>query len=427
MPSLAIVGAQWGDEGKGKIVDFLAGKAKTIARFNGGANAGHTVVVNRKTYKLHLLPSGAIRKNATLILGNGMVLDPEILISEIKLLKKENPTVKIYISDKAHVVMPYHKLLDVGKEKRLKAAKIGTTARGIGPTYMDKARRSEALRVYDLVNGNLQDKLEFILKNKNHELSDFGTKVGNGDLGQLFNDLVMAGKFLKPYVCDTSAMINELLDAGSLLIFEGAQGTLLDIDHGTFPYVTASNATVGGVCTGLGISPKRIDEIIGVFKAYTTRVGEGPFPTELLDKTGNRIREGGKEYGTTTGRPRRCGWLDLPIVPYSARINGFTQLAITKLDVLTGIEKIKVCIGYKKGKVNGQLFTPNIDELVKLKPVYKEFDGWESFPSRAQIRRGGKRALPKNSRKYLKFIEDYLSVPIKIISYGPDRKDTISS
>lgn len=424
MTATAIIGAQWGDEGKGKIADFLAGRAKAVARFNGGANSGHTVVTGKKTFKLHLIPSGLLRKNINLILGNGMVLDPEVLAQEIKLVQKINPSAGIFISDRAHVVMPYHKVFDGGLETKREGKKIGTTSRGIGPTYADKMHRSEAIRVFDLINRSFKDKLAWILLQKKDELKKFGLQPNGDYFGQLSRTYSYWTKILKPYVCDTTIIANELLDKGKSVILEGAQGTLLDIDHGTFPYVSSSNGTAGGACTGLGISPTKIGKVIGVAKAYTTRVGEGPFPTELFDKTAERVRDVGGEYGTTTGRPRRCGWLDLPMLAYAHRINNFTELAITKLDVLNGIPKIKICVGYKNEKDNA-LFSPEIGIMQKLRSVYKEFPGWEDF-STSQIKSKGKRALPKNARRYLEFIEGNLAVPIKIVSYGPDRNQTIS-
>lgn len=425
MSAICVVGAQWGDEGKGKITDFLARFAKAAARFNGGANSGHTVVTKSGTYKLHLMPSGILRKNITLILGNGMVLDPEVLAEEIKLAKRENPTARICVSGRAHVVMPYHKVFDGSLERARKDKKIGTTSRGIGPTYADKMHRSEAVRIGDLVNSNLEGKLRWLLLQKKGELKKYGISSNGAYLQATLNDLKKQARKIKKYVCDTTIIANELLDAGEEIILEGAQATLLDIDHGTFPYVSSSNGTAGGACTGLGISPTKIKKVIGVAKAYTTRVGEGPFPTELSDETAEYIRERGNEYGTTTGRPRRCGWLDLPMIAYSHRINSFNSLAITKVDILSGLATVKICVDHKyRGR--SRTFTPDIEELQKLKPAYKEFLGWEEFDRRL-IKKKGYLGLPKNARKYLRFIENYLGVPIKIVSYGPDRNQTISS
>lgn len=380
MSTTAIIGSQWGDEGKGKIIDFLAQNATCVARFNGGANAGHTVRIGKKTFKFHLIPSGAFRKNIKLILGNGMVIDPEALREEIENVKKENPSARFYISDRAHVVTARHMELDRKSEEA--ETQIGTTGRGIGPAYAEKMRRYKAVRMADL-----QDKA------------------------------------LQKYLRDTSQVINSLIDQGENVLLEGAMGTLLDVDHGTYPFVTSSNTTVGGACTGLGIPAGKIDEVVGVVKAYTTRVGEGPFPTELSGAEGKHLRQVGNEYGATTGRPRRCGWLDLPMLAYSHRINGFSWLVVTKLDVLTGLRKIKVCTDYQKdGKKAG--FTPLLTEMGKLKPVYREFRGWENFPSDSQMKRG-LAALPKAAQEYLAFIEDYLKVPIKVVSYGPDRKQTL--
>lgn len=426
MPATCIVGAQWGDEGKGKISDFLAGWAKAVARYNGGANSGHTVVARKKTFKLHLIPSGLLRKGINLIVGNGMVLDPEVLAQEIKLVQTINPSASIFISDRAHVVMPYHKVFDGGLETKREGKKIGTTSRGIGPTYADKMHRSEAIRVFDLISTDFKDKLAWILLQKKEDLKKFGLKPNGNYLEQLTRRYRHWAKVIKPYVCDTTIVINELIDNNETIVLEGAQGTLLDIDHGTFPYVSSSNGTAGGACTGLGISPTKIKKVIGVAKAYTTRVGKGPFPTELFGKKAEHIREAGNEYGTTTGRPRRCGWLDLPMLAYAHRINNFTELAITKLDILNGFPKIKVCVAYKKGNNGDSPFAPEISVMGKLIPVYKEFEGWKNL-SLYRTKNKGKRALPKNARKYLRFIEDYLGVPIKIVSYGPDRNQTISS
>lgn len=426
MPATAVIGAQWGDEGKGKIIDYLAGSAKAVARFNGGANSGHTVVQKRKAYKLHLIPSGVLRKNISLILGNGMVVDPEVLAKEIRWVRKVNPSCQIYISDRAHVVMPYHKTLDGGKEAARHGKKIGTTMRGIGSAYAEKMNRSEAFRVWDLTR-NLEEKLRWVLTQKERELKEYSVTANERYARTTVDELKKSVRVMKKYVCDTTVVVNEMFDKGENVLLEGAQGTLLDIDHGTFPYVSSSSGTVGGACTGLGISPTKIKKVMGVFKAYTTRVGEGPFPTELFDETGEKIRKVGGEHGTTTGRPRRCGWLDLPMLSYACRINGFTSLAITKLDVLTGIPEIKVCVGYERATKNGIGFTPLIDELAKMKPIYQEFSGWNSFPTAKEVKKRGRNALPLNAQKYLAFIEKYLRVPIEIVSYGADRNDTISS
>ena len=428
--SIVVVGTQWGDEGKGKVVDFLAKDADMIVRYNGGNNAGHTVVTGNDVFKFHLIPSGAVQKKK-IVIGNGMVIDPKVLVGEIDSLKKRGYDPKLSISDKAHVIMDYHRIFDTGKEKRIGKRKIGTTGRGIGPTYADKAKRVEALRIGDLVSDHFRAKLRTILDSKSNELVEFGVIKNKNGVKEYENRLIKEyrdyAKILKPFVTDISVMVNSALDKGKKVIFEGAQGTLLDVDHGTYPYVTSSNVTAGGACTGVGIGPTRIKKVIGVVKAYTTRVGEGPFPTELEDKTGKRMREVGGEFGTTTGRPRRCGWLDLVIVNYSKRINGLDEIAITKLDVLNGINPLKICIAYEVEGKRTKEFPASAEILSKAKPVYIDMPGWKEM-SEEEIRetvRKGYEALPKEARDYLEKIEKETGIPIKIVSFGASRERTI--
>ena len=406
MSALIIIGTQWGDEGKGKIVDFLSQKMDVVARCQGGANAGHTVIVGDKKTVFHLIPSGILNQK-TCFLGNGMVIDPEELLNEAKGLEKEGINVRkfLFVSDRAHLILENHKKEDRKKHSK----KIGTTGRGIGPCYTQKIAR-KGLRVCDL----LEDKkvVESYLK------ENFSSK-----------ERLIASRLLKKFksffsknIVDVSLKLAQAHKTNKKIIFEGAQGTLLDIDHGTYPFVTSSNSTAGGACTGTGFGPAQINQVWGIAKAYTTRVGEGPFPTELNNKIGKRLREVGREYGATTGRPRRCGWLDLIILRYACRVNGLTHLVVTKLDVLDSLKKIKVCTGYKyKGKTLKE-FPASIPTLENCQPVYKTFDGWEVDISK--IKKFKK--LPAKAKKYLQFIQKDLGVPIKIISVGPKRDQTIS-
>ena len=420
--SVVVVGTQWGDEGKGKIVDFLAEDTDIVVRFNGGSNAGHTVKVRDKTFKLHLIPSGVVRKKLVVI-GNGVVVDPKVLLEEIQTLKKMGYDPNLIISEKAHVVMDYHRFLDSSIDKKLK---IGTTGRGVGPAYSDKAGRTGALRIIDLISDGLENKIERILESKKDELLKFGVveKVFGEYKLLLLREYKEYAEMIKPYVADTTVLVNQALDNGKKVLFEGAQGVLLDLDHGTYPYVTSSNTCAGGACTGTGVGPNRIKRTIGVSKAYTTRVGEGPFPTELKDRIGEKLREAGNEYGTTTGRPRRCGWIDLVILKYAKMVNGLTELAVTKLDILNGISPLKLCVAYE---INGKRIEnfPSLSEiLAKLKPVYIEMDGWKELDTE-RILKEGYASLPEQARKYLERIEKEAGVPIKIISFGASREKTI--
>lgn len=425
-----IVGAQWGDEGKGKIVDFLAKETDIVVRYNGGANAGHTVKIGEKIFKFHLIPSGVIQRKVAVI-ANGVAIDLKVLIEEIELLEREGIKLNLLISPRAHLTLPYHKIFDEGKEIKMAGEKLGTTGRGIGPTYADKVKRTEAIRILDLVSEKFCEKLAKVLELKIPELLEFGIIKNKEELEnykqKIIQEYSLYAERIKEFVFDTSLFLNKSLDEGKNVLFEGAQGTLLDIDHGTFPFVTSSNATAGGACTGSGIGPKRIGKIIGVAKAYTTRVGSGPFPTELTDEIGNFLREKGGEYGTTTGRPRRCGWLDVVILRYAKRINGLDEIALTKLDVLSGIKKLKIATAYRlEGKIIEE-FPTSISELEKCQPIYIEFDGWERLEQKEwkKIVKFGFEVLPKNAKVYLKKIEELIGIPITIISLGPSREETI--
>ncbi|MDW7973231.1 MAG: adenylosuccinate synthase [Thermodesulfovibrio sp.] len=419
MSTVVIVGAQWGDEGKGKIVDFLTEKCDYVVRFQGGCNAGHTVVVGEEKYILHLIPSGILHKNKKCIIGNGVVLDPSSLLKEIETLKQKGIEINdnLYIAKHCHLIMPYHIAIEEQSEKK---KKIGTTKRGIGPCYTDKIARN-GIRMIDLlypetlrskIRANLEI-VNFLLKNL------YNAKTLDENL--IFNQYLNYAEKLKKYIADTDILINNAIDRGENVLFEGAQGTLLDIDHGTYPYVTSSNTIAGGVCTGAGISPKKIDKIIGIVKAYTTRVGEGPFPTEIKDSLGDEIRKKGGEYGATTGRPRRCGWLDLVGVKHAVRVNGFTGIAITKLDILDGIERLKICVGYKYGNTIIEDFPKELHILENCVPVYEEFQGWKESTSGIK----SYEKLPENAKKYLNFIEEFLKVKIQIISTGQRRDEII--
>ena len=429
-PSVVVVGAQWGDEGKGKIVDFLAEGVDIVVRYNGGCNAGHTVKVGTKIFKFHLIPSGVIQGKIAVI-GNGVVIDPKVLIEEIEILKDEGIELKLLISDRAHITMPYHKVFDEGNEKKRGKGKIGTTGKGIGPTYADKIKRTEAITTLDLISKEFGKKLSKVLELKTSELLKFKLIKNKSELEnykqKIFKEYLSIRKKIKEFVSDTSLFLNKSLNEGKIVLFEGAQGTLLDLDHGTYPFVTSSNATAGGASTGTGVGPKRLNRIIGVAKAYTTRVGFGPFPTELTDKTGYFLRERGGEYGTTTGRPRRCGWLDAVILKYAKRINGLDELALTKLDVLSGIQKLKICTAYElKGRIINE-FPTSIKDLEKCKPLYIELDGWEELKREEwkKIAKKGFEALPENAKTYLTKIKEIIGIPITIISIGPSREETI--
>lgn len=416
--NLVIIGAQWGDEGKAKMVDVLTEQANIVARYQGGSNAGHTVVANGKKFVFHQIPSGILHPGKKCVIGNGVVLDPLGLLEEIDSLVRSGVKVndRLVISNRAHLLMPYHRLLDGASENQKGAGKIGTTNRGIGPAYMDKMGRI-GLKVVDFFEpAYFRHRIREAVKEKNFWLSKYYSlpKV-NAD--RITDQYLKIAPRIKPLVSDTATYLEGRLKAGENLLAEGAQGTLLDVDFGTYPYVTSSNASVGGVCTGLGIGPQWLDEIFGVAKAYTTRVGEGPFPSEMEAAFGEKIRKRGGEYGATTGRPRRCGWLDLVALKYACRINGFTGILLTKMDVLSYLKSLNLCVAYKrKGKVVHD-FPAGLQELSACQPVYKEMKGWNGDLSHASQLSD----LPTEARKYLDEIEKAIRVPIKWISVGPDR------
>jgi len=421
MSSVVLVGAQWGDEGKGKITDYLASRADMVVRYQGGNNAGHTVKVGDINLQLHMVPSGIMYSDKPCVIGNGVVLDPEVLFEELDNLKQygikgEN----LVISDSAHLIMPYHKLLDYYEEESRGDRKIGTTKRGVGPAYVDKAAR-RGIRVGDLYKPEtLREKLEAALRINQHILTGLygASSVDVAEIEQSY--LEFAGRMEK-YVADSSLLIYEAISSGKNVLFEGAQGTLLDIDHGTYPFVTSSQPVSGGATTGAGIGPTAIDTVLGVTKAYCTRVGEGPFPTELHDETGDLIRETGQEFGTTTGRPRRCGWLDIVILKYAVRVNGLSKIALTKLDVLSSLPTIKICTGYR---VNGQMlkeYPHDLDTFARCEPVYEEVPGWQKDIGNVRTFED----LPQEARDYVRRIEDLSGVETAMVAVGPKRNQTI--
>ena len=424
MPTTVVLGAQWGDEGKAKIVDYLAAKAQVVVRFQGGANAGHTVMVAGETHIFHALPVGVLNKGTVCVIANGVVLDPDALFAELDDLADRGRAVtpgQLYVSSCAHVVMPYHKALDRASEAHLGAGAIGTTARGIGPAYRDKVDRSHAFRVMDLLDVDLPDRLRAAVESKNKILTAiYGAEPLNA--AEIVDEALAHAERLRPFVTDTSVYLNKALDEGKAMLFEGAQGTLLDIDHGTYPFVTSSNTTAGGACTGSGVGPKRIDEIIGVTKAYMTRVGNGPFPTELHDDEGDRIRELGQEYGATTGRARRCGWFDATIARMSSRVNGLTGLAVTRLDILDTVEQLKVCTSYRCGDQVLAEFPADPRVLGKCEPVYEEIDGWCEATTGARCVDD----LPPKAMAYVQRIAELSRTPVAYISVGPERDETIT-
>ncbi|MCL0067725.1 adenylosuccinate synthase [Peptococcaceae bacterium] len=421
MSAVVLVGAQWGDEGKGKVTDFLAQRADIVVRFQGGNNAGHTVVVGDEEFKLHLLPSGILYEDKLCIIGNGVVIDPEVLISELKgLIKRGIKISRLLIDKRAHLIMPYHKKIDEAEENKKGDGKIGTTKRGIGPAYTDKYSRA-GIRVADLIDKEeFKRKLEINLQNKNKLLEKYYNEKAL-DFNDIYQKFMSYAGFFKEYAGDASETINSAIEQGKNILFEGAQGTLLDIDFGTYPYVTSSNPIAASACIGTGVGPTKIGKVLGVIKAYTTRVGEGPFPTELYDSLGEKIRNQGGEFGTTTGRPRRCGWFDALIGRYAVRVNGFTHLAVTKLDVLTGIEELKVCTAYEINGKTTRAFPTNLNDLTKCKPVYKTLPGWqEDITSAIKLS-----DLPQNARRYLEAITELLGVPISLVGVGQKRTQTI--
>ncbi len=423
MANVVIVGTQWGDEGKGKVVDLLAGRADFIVRFQGGNNAGHTLVVNGKKHIFHLIPSGILHKGKRCMIGNGVVLDPGVLIEEMDSLGEAGLPVTpdtLLISLYTHVIMPYHRALDLAREKRKGRTAIGTTGRGIGPCYEDKVGRC-GIRVHDLLDRAVfSEKLARNLEEKNFVLRNFFAEKPL-DPAEIMDDYLAYGERLKPFAGNVSQELQKADAQGRNILFEGAQGTHLDIDHGTYPYVTSSNTVAGNACCGSGIGPTRIDRVLGIVKAYTTRVGGGPFPSELLDETGQHIRNVGGEFGATTGRPRRCGWLDMVVVNTAVGLNGLCGLAITKLDVLTGIAVLKIGVSYNCGGSSLDVVPAELDALEACEPVFEEFPGWDE--DIGQVRSWAD--LPQNTKKYLRAIEEISGVPVLIISVGPSRDATI--
>lgn len=423
MTSVVVVGAQWGDEGKGKLTDFLANQADMVLRCQGGSNAGHTVVVNGEKHALHLIPSGILSADTQCVIGNGVVLDLKVILGEIQNLHEKGfSTGHLSISEKAHIIMPYHYTMDEYQEALKGDQKIGTTKRGIGPAYMDKIAR-QGIRLMDLMRWDtFLARLEYNLKEKNaiFKANGFPTIEG-ADKEALIEQFKEYREQIKPYVKDTLYMVNDAAKAGKKILFEGAQGALLDIDHGTYPFVTSSNTVAAGVCTGSGLGPTYIDRVLGIAKAYCTRVGSGPFPTELFDDVGESIRQAGGEFGVTTGRPRRCGWFDAVVVRYSALICGLTDLCITKLDILDNLPEIKVCVGYELDGKRTDRFPSTIEEIGKCKPIYETLPGWQQDTTGVRKFED----LPENARKYICRLEELCQVPVSIVAVGPDRVQTI--
>jgi adenylosuccinate synthase len=422
MPGIVIVGAQWGDEGKGKVTDLLAERADAVVRFQGGNNAGHTIVRNGKTWKLHLIPSGILHRGKLCVIGNGVVVDPKVLTDELAELRRRRvDTSALRISANAHLIMPYHLMLDHAGEARLGKLQIGTTRRGIGPCYADKAARL-GIRLQDLLDEKiLKQKIVAALEPKRLSLRPFA-KDPALDLQAMTEEYLTYGHRLEPYIADTIRLVQEKLDAGQAVVFEGAQGALLDIDHGTYPFVTSSNPVAGAACVGAGVGPKDIDEVWGIAKAYGTRVGSGPFPTEVDGTFADMLRERGGEYGTTTGRPRRVGWIDLVALRYAARINSLTALAITKLDVLSGIDRLQVCTRYRGAEgAEFDYFPYHQTVLHHASGEYLELEGWSEDITECRTESD----LPAAAREYLKFVSEFVGVPIALVGVGPGREQVI--
>ncbi|MBI2605061.1 MAG: adenylosuccinate synthase [Deltaproteobacteria bacterium] len=426
MANIAVLGAQWGDEGKGKIVDLYGERADLIVRYQGGNNAGHTLVVGGEKTVLHLIPSGVLHPGKTCVIASGVVLDPEVFLREVEALTargliSESRGTRVWVSERTQVIMPYHKLIDRLREESGGKAKIGTTVRGIGPCYEDKVAR-RGVMVGDLMDSDLlRDKIEAAIREKNAVLA----ALYNHEplvVEELHAWALEMGKKLKPMVRDTRVLIQEAIAAGNTILFEGAQGTLLDVEHGTYPFVTSSNTITGGIFTGCGIGPKSLDRIIGISKAYTTRVGGGPFPTELDNDLGEWIRKQGQEFGATTGRPRRCGWLDLVALKYAVEVNGLTGIALMKADVLSGLEELKVCVAYEVDGARRNTIPSNIRELERVKPVYESLKGWKTLPDRPKT--FGE--MPDAFRAYVGYIERTLGIPVVTISTGPGREQTLN-
>ena len=422
MKTVAVVGSQWGDEGKGKVIDFLATQADVVIRGQGGNNAGHTLVVDGKKFALRLIPSGILNPNTINVIGNGIVFDPKGFFEEIEMLESNGICTKnIKISDRAHIVFPYHKELDGLAEEARGDNKIGTTKKGIGPCYMDKTERS-GIRVCDLMNKEVfAKKLKLQIEAKNKIVTGVYEKEAMFDFDEVYNEFIVYAEKMRPYVDDTTVIVYDAIRAGKKVLFEGAQGTLLDLDLGTYPFVTSSHPISGGFAVGAGVGPNMIKDVVGIVKAYTTRVGEGPFVTELFDETGDRIRTQGHEFGTVTGRARRCGWFDAVIVKYAARVNGITSISFMLLDVLTGFDKIKICTAYKMGDKIINNFPASLEDLAKCEPVYEELDGWHEDITKVE----NFDDLPENAKKYVARIEELIDVNIDLVSVGPNRTQTI--
>lgn len=420
MSTVVVVGTQWGDEGKGKITDYLAESADVVARYQGGNNAGHTILINDKKYKLTLIPSGIFYHDKTCVIGNGAVINPAALIEEINYIRDNGfSTDNLRLSDRAHVIMPYHLVLDGLEEDRKGANKIGTTRKGIGPCYMDKAARN-GIRIADLLDAEeFETRLRRLVAEKNHLIEQvYGGEPLDAD--QILAEYLGYADTLRPYVTDTSVVLNDAIDEGRKVLFEGAQGVMLDIDQGTYPFVTSSNPTAGGVCIGSGVGPSKINQVIGVAKAYTTRVGDGPFPTELNNETGDYIREKGFEYGTVTGRPRRVGWFDSVVVRHARRVSGITGLSLNSLDVLTGLETVKICTGYKYKDQIIEHYPASLKVLGECEAIYEEMPGWSEDITRAKSLED----LPETTRNYVKRVSELTGIPIAIFSVGRNREQT---
>ena len=421
MPAYAVIGGQWGDEGKGKVIDYLAGDVDYVVRYAGGNNAGHTVVNEQGTFQLHLVPSGICWPDVRGIIGNGVVVNPDVLRGELDMLSDRGiDTARLYVSERAHVIMPYHILLDNLEEEARGAGAIGTTGQGVGPAYMDKTGRV-GIRIGDLLDSStLESKLQRTLEFKNALI----TKIYNKNPLSMEDILVKCrewAQWLRPHVQSTEKLIQDILAGNQRILLEGAQGTLLDLDHGSYPYVTSSSPSVGGACTGLGLNPQSISGVLGVFKAYSTRVGSGPMPSELHDETAELLREKAQEYGTTTGRARRVGWFDAVAARYSRQINGFTGMVLTRLDILDGFSSVKICVGYQVGNEEIDYFPADIALQEKCVPVYEELPGWDT-PTASSTR---KDQLPVNALNYIQRVEDLVGCPVQIISTGPSREETI--
>jgi len=423
VPNVAVIGAQWGDEGKGKIVDLFTQQADIVVRFQGGNNAGHTLVVDGHKTILHIVPSGALHPGKSCVIGNGVVLDADILLQELNDLRANGHLEldsQLRISEEAHLIMPYHKAIDQARERLRGAGKIGTTGRGIGPAYEDKAARV-GIRLIDLMEEDtFREKLKYNIKEKNIYLKEIlNEKALNFDV--IHDTYQRYRDQLAPHVTNTGVFLEESTKRGEHILFEGAQGTLLDVDHGTYPFVTSSNTVIGAVCTGAGVGPRRIHQVVGISKAYTTRVGSGPFPTELAGPEGQKLMQGGAEFGATTGRPRRCGWFDAVAVRHAVRLNGLTGIALTKLDVLTGFPKIRICTAYRSGEQTVHHFPASIKVMASVEPVWEEFDGWTQPISAARAVED----LPKNAQRYMRRLEELVETEIVLTSVGPDRDQTI--